>query len=263
MENHREDDSPGTSNSTAPKPSPEILFLVREHAKTISAINSISKRLDQLEVKVCDIHKSIVQSPSKSSVTPSTSAAPVAGSSSDPKLANVCTNSDGGVSEDSGLLAEPEDELLSILDQIARCSEAIRETQARQYVLMNSLPRDSVPSGRNNGGGGLYDNYSMSGSTRRLPVPSVSGRDYQCDLPLPFSQPSTQFASAIRAPMSSTNNQSLLSSALFEPNVERFLNTLQRELNSNDDQPTQQTRVSRSGISSNGYIGWQPQKKKR
>jgi len=41
-------------------PSPEILFLIREHAKALSTLSSISRRLEQLEVKVCDIQRKTI-----------------------------------------------------------------------------------------------------------------------------------------------------------------------------------------------------------
>ena len=39
----------------SPKLAPEIIFLIKEHAKTLETINQISKRLQEIELKVDDI----------------------------------------------------------------------------------------------------------------------------------------------------------------------------------------------------------------
>ncbi|KAI1278818.1 hypothetical protein HDE_14198 [Halotydeus destructor] len=137
-------DNMASTNSSTPNyvPSPEIMFMVREHAKTISAISSISKRLEQLEVKVCDIQKNVTQCNSSNSKTE-----PKASTSS--TVPQVLSDDSGGeYSRTTNGTNVDEDELLSLLDQIAKCSQQIRETQqaqlGQQSALMNSLPRDSV-----------------------------------------------------------------------------------------------------------------------
>lgn len=232
--------SPGGSFN----PSPEILFLVREHAKTVSAISNISKRLDQLEVRVCDIQKSVCHNKSSSSSAAIT----------DPKASSSCVaahvlsdDSGGEYSRTTNGTNTDEDELLSLLDQLAKCSQQIRDTQqaqqSQQYGLLNSLTRDAphhaTASVTTNPVAGFYEQNSVAqslllGSTRQLTVPSVSGRDFQLHpvhLPAPPLAASSAHNSTMPSPLHRPNqrNQSSLS-ALLDPNVDRFLNNLQQEL---------------------------------
>ena len=140
------------------KPSPEILFLVREHAKTLETLSCINKRLEQLEVKVCDIQRTVNNSTLQlsSNMASSTHCDLVHSKSS----ANNCTSdqqevlmthgkkhlgNNGILSDDSGGeysrttngTGADEDELISLLDQIAKCSQQIRDTQASQVAVAN------------------------------------------------------------------------------------------------------------------------------
>ena len=59
--------------SKSPKLAPEIIFLIKEHAKTLETINQISKRLQEIELKVDDISQRLSRESSLnySSKTPS------------------------------------------------------------------------------------------------------------------------------------------------------------------------------------------------
>lgn len=149
-------------------PSPEILFLVREHAKTLKTLSCISKRLEQLENKVCDIQRTVNNTNTMQlSCTSSSSSSNIQCNSAHCadvhcKVRGKCAHNDGGdaitasgskkhlgnngiLSDDSGgeysrttngTVAD-EDELISLLDQIAKCSQQIRDTQANQVAAAN------------------------------------------------------------------------------------------------------------------------------
>lgn len=141
--------------------SPEIMFLLREHAKALSSLHSISKRLESLEVKVCDMQRSLNESvvrPSSSGGT--TTAVLTANHHHHNAHHQVISDGKGAVSNDdsggefSGTTtgtAADEDELNSVLDQILKHSQQIRASQekAQQHqLLVNrvSNPSSSSPS---------------------------------------------------------------------------------------------------------------------
>lgn len=139
--------------------SPEIMFLLREHAKALSNLHSISKRLESLEVKVCDMQRSLNESVVKPSSSGGTTTTTVLTANhhhhhnthhqvmSDGKGGAVSNDDSGG--EFSGTTtgtAADEDELNSVLDQILKHSQQIRASQekAQQHqLLVNRVPNPS------------------------------------------------------------------------------------------------------------------------
>ena len=122
-------------------PSPEILFLVQQQAKTLSTLSAISKRLEELEVKVCDIQRTMATSScrhatpaptatgSELHVTPASSSSKCSANGQQ----NVLSDDSGGeYSRTTNGTTVDEDELISLLDQIAKYSQTIRETQQSQ-----------------------------------------------------------------------------------------------------------------------------------
>jgi hypothetical protein len=147
-------------------PSPEIMFLIREHAKTLANLSSISKRLEQLEAKVCDIQRTVTDSKSSSIQLSNTACgtSKESGMTLMPSSGNEVLTGKGAsnhiLSDDSGGeysrttngTTADEDELISLLDQIVKHSQQIRETQSQQalqqHVLVNSI-RPSIPRREN------------------------------------------------------------------------------------------------------------------
>jgi hypothetical protein len=122
-------------------PSPEILFLVQQQAKTLSSLSAISKRLDELEVRVCDIQRTVTannSSSSSKSKTKTTTAdhlmiASSSKCSASGQQLNVLSDDSGGeYSRTTSGTNVDEDELISLLDQIAKYSQTIRDTQQTQ-----------------------------------------------------------------------------------------------------------------------------------
>ena len=115
----------------------EMMFLIREHSKTLATVNKISKRLEELEKKVDDISKGVFKVEACSSSTlkegESNSAALI-----------LSDDSGGEYSRTTGTTID-DDELLSLLQQITKCSHQIKQTQEAQInqnqILTNSLNR--------------------------------------------------------------------------------------------------------------------------
>ena len=132
-------------------PSPEILFLVQQQAKTLSTLSAISKRLEELEVKVCDIQRTVSATSSKKmdQLNPSSSKCSASG-----QQLNVLSDDSGGeYSRTTNGTTVDEDELISLLDQIAKYSQTIRDTQqtqAQQQLasLSPHQPRTLLPDTR-------------------------------------------------------------------------------------------------------------------
>ena len=134
-------------------PSPEIMFLIREHAKTLANLSCISKRLEQLEAKVCDIQRTVTESSAGKSMTASSSSPGgimVTSSGNEVKVGSsghnnhiLSDDSGGEYSRTTNGTTADEDELISLLDQIVKHSQQIRETQSQQamqqHVLVNSI----------------------------------------------------------------------------------------------------------------------------
>lgn len=197
--------SAATEEGLGFKPSPEILFLVREQAKTFSALNSICKRLKSLETSVCDMKRNVSQLNSNRSsksasieLAEANCSAKGATSSSNPLV--LSDDSGGEYSRTTNGTNVDDDELLSLLDQIAKCSQQIQQQahgSQQQYLVLNSLTNGVQNSStpihhqnhhRSSNGpvqsamNALYNNTtesSLLGSTRQLTlVPSmVSGRE--------------------------------------------------------------------------------------
>ena len=137
-----EDDSRCANVDLPFSPSPEVLFLIKSHAKTISAINNISKKLEQLEVKVCDISKQSSHRQNVGTTKCSNKAIDSGKCHQHSCAAHVLSDDSGGEysrSTHTNGTATDEDELMSLLDQIGRCSQSIRDT--RQGVNQSSLSR--------------------------------------------------------------------------------------------------------------------------
>lgn len=116
-------------------PSPEILFLVQQQAKTLSTLSAISKRLEELEVKVCDIQRTVSATHSNHKkldhLSPSSSSK--CSASGQQQQLNVLSDDSGGeYSRTTNGTTVDEDELISLLDQIAKYSQTIRDTQQTQ-----------------------------------------------------------------------------------------------------------------------------------
>jgi len=114
--------------SFLPEFQPEILFLIREHAKTLAALNRISNRLSNLEKKVENIIQKINQI-DQNKFKPD-------------KKVEKCENGLNHVlSDDSGgefsqsTTETDDDELLSLLDQIAKFSVIIKQTQQQNIQV--------------------------------------------------------------------------------------------------------------------------------
>lgn len=185
-------------NKCNPKLAPEIVFLIKEHAKTLETINQISKKLQEIELKVDDISQRLSKENSLNSnynhkqvnnnqndqTTSSTDSAQVqkTKNSSNQKelnqtrllpysykdvdhlsnnhlsnnLSNNATNiipNNQILSDDSGgeygnkttKTVSDDDELLSILEKITKCSHHILHTQQayqqQGVAIYNSLSK--------------------------------------------------------------------------------------------------------------------------
>jgi len=166
----------------------EMMFLIREHSKTLAAVNKISKRLEELEQKVDNISKGI------SKVDPCSSTIKDGESNSGALI--LSDDSGGEYSRTTTGTATDDDELLSLLQQITKCSHQIKQTQEAQ----------------------IYQNQVLSNSFTRA-----------------YSRPSNQLfsdsqnvLSKIESPTysSSLSKQQSLSALLSEPSSEQFLNNI-------------------------------------
>lgn len=122
---------------------PEILFLVRKHAEAIDRINKLEKRIEQIELS-----KSNVSSP-ETSVKCNVMSPEVSHSRTNQiscKERNTTSDDSGG--EYSRATISDDDELSSLLDQIAKYSKQIHQNQRQvnqQSCMSQSiLPRQSM-----------------------------------------------------------------------------------------------------------------------
>jgi hypothetical protein len=151
-----------SSTRREPKLAPEIIFLIREHAKTLESISLITRKLHEIEVKVDQMstkwqsndhrdasnaiasangnrnqsnqtnvtHRTFTLDTCHSSKRASTSSTS-AGLTAVP---NVLSDDSGGeygrTTNTTNTNSGDEDELLSLLDKITKCSHHIQQTQA-------------------------------------------------------------------------------------------------------------------------------------
>lgn len=235
------------SNEDLPfNPSPEVLFLIKSHAKAISAINNISKKLEQLEVKVCDISKQSSRSSVVSSDTTKSCHAIDSSKCHHSCAAHVLSDDSGGEYSRSTTngTATDEDELMSLLDQIGKCSQSIRET--RQVVNQSSHSR-AIPlldghlqtasqfgnnqrltsaSGHPQTKTALCEGFPSPAINQSIGVPPIAHH--------PFNPPQhvswNQRPHHHHTPSTSQHSSTSLNALLFDPNVSRILNSLSDEL---------------------------------
>ncbi|RWS27256.1 ADP-ribosylation factor GTPase-activating protein 1-like protein [Leptotrombidium deliense] len=188
-------------------PSPEIMFLIREHAKTVANIKSITRRLQEIELKVDNIQRSINDKNHIYSVAEPKS-------KGDHCAVNVLSDDSGGeYSRTTTGTTTDEDELLSLLDQIAKCSHHIQQTQQAHLYQNQMLSSTLLSRSYQHSAGSMPGLYSSS-------VPSMSQQT------MPHSQ---------------LQKQQSLSALLFEPSVERFLSNV--DLLVDDDKPSHSTAM--------------------
>ena len=174
-------------------PSPEILFLVQQQAKTLSALSAISKRLEELEVKVCDMQRTVSAASSGGGGGTKGPSLLVADAGSSSKCSGSGSGQQNVLSDDSGGeysrttngTTVDEDELISLLDQIAKYSQTIRETQqsqAQQQLASLSSHQQSPAQ------------HSAPPATASPPDHGLPGREPRCREPLlhgPSDHPSS------------------------------------------------------------------------
>lgn len=172
---------------------PTVLFLLRQQAKTELTLNTISERLDKLERKIRDIQNTVASgSLSKCSCRAS-------------------DDSGGEYSRTTNGTTVDEDELISLLDQIAKYSQTIRDTQQtaaqQQLASLSSPPVHQQHHHRQH-------SQQQSPSSARLHHQKLHQKEQQ------QQQPSSQ-----TQPRSGTESSSL-SALLFEPNLSSVLANL-------------------------------------
>lgn len=218
--------SPSTSSTSTSSHDtelkPEILFLVRKHAEAIDRINKLEKRIEQIELS-----KSNVSSPETS----------VKCNVMSPEVSHLSTNkmickernttSDDSGGEYSRATISDDDELSSLLDQIAKYSKQIHQNQhqvnQQSCMTQSILPRQSM----------VHQTPMYS-----LPVVEKSASNFT-------QQPRRRLQSqyAIK-PLQPSQPLQSLSALLFDPNVNNVLDNLDQLI---DDQiPIASNAFSRS-----------------
>ena len=111
---------------------PEIYFLIRQHAKTLEAINKITNNVDKLEHKIDDIYRKVKQI-NKYNESRGVGIKKGESSSSSGTTPNA-PSEDSGVEYNSWTTNETgqdDDELLSLLNQITKFSDSIKKRQSQ------------------------------------------------------------------------------------------------------------------------------------
>lgn len=303
-----------------PKLAPEILFLIKEHAKTLELINHISKKLQEIEIKVDDISQRLSRENSLSSdhfnkntnkrddQRPKNTNQLKSNDSPHQKelnqqtrlpyspykdvehhlsnnLSNTATNIPNNqiLSDDSGgeygnktntKTVSDDDELLSILDKITKCSHHILQTQQAYQqqgtAIYNSISKPYAYNGLVSNSS-QFNNQLMQSSAHlqqqqqqqlnannhQITNPNINNANlqsrqfqdyYNTQSLYPQMNPylinaKSQIKTANQPNIQQQNIVNLkyptqqttsLNELLFEPNVERFLSNLD-QLVCNDD----------------------------
>lgn len=243
--------SSSTSSSSVSSPltselSPEIYFLIRQHAKTLTAINKITNRLEKLEHKVEDICKKVKQIDkfNESRGMGGGGGGIKKGESSSSSGNNNATTTPNALSDDSGVeysrtttgTGHDDDELLCLLNQITKFSDSIKQTLTQPNSNIHSPlnARTGHPMVPGENGSMVYglagSTSSTASSTLRQSVtstPNTKGIRY----PHPPSTRKTISSSPMdqsrmaECPDPASAPQSF-SALLFESNVDHFLANL-------------------------------------
>jgi len=245
------------TTATEPNISPEILFLIKEQAKAIAKINALQKKVEQLEQTINYQSNSNDNSGQELSheilTASSTSATKLVNNSNSSKERNIICDDSGGEYSRATTSASDEDELSSLLDQIARCSQHLNNSQQQNKFTNQS-----------------NNSNSNSINSNRLLSQSMQMRQ---KLMYSLSNPTIKTSHLARSPTiemihdnntfrdSHQSNQQSISALLFEPNVETLLKNIDdltqpfnynKSITSNMT-PTYQTKASAQHSSSPLY----------
>lgn len=226
--------------------SPEIYFLIRQHAKTLTAINKITNRLEKLEHKVEDICKKVkkIDKFNESRGMGGGGGGIKKGESSSSSGNNNTTTTPNALSDDSGVeysrtttgTGHDDDELLCLLNQITKFSDSIKQTLTQPNSNIHSPlnPRTGHPMIPGENGSMVYgltgNTSSTASSTLRQSVTSTSNTK-GIRYPHPPSTRKTLPSSPVNqsrmadCPDPASAPQSF-SALLFESNVDHFLANL-------------------------------------
>ncbi|XP_074596884.1 uncharacterized protein LOC141851965 [Brevipalpus obovatus] len=137
-------------SSSVPQISPEMMFIIREQAKTLAAIDKMTRRVCELEIKVRDMMNAVSQmNESSSSKKMEAHKSCIPNNSSKRNEANVISDDSGGeysraTTSSSGGASADDDELLSLLTHIAKMSDTIKSRSQYQNQLISSSSPSST-----------------------------------------------------------------------------------------------------------------------
>jgi hypothetical protein len=226
-QNKQKSSTTSTTTTTEPNISPEILFLIKEQAKAIAKINALQKKVEQLELSVNyqnnnnnnNSDNCVHELSHETSTASSSSTTKLVNNSNSCKERNVISDDSGGEYSRATTTASDEDELSSLLDQIARCSQQLQNSQQQNKLINQSNSSNSI----------------NINSSNRLLSQSMQMRQ---KLMHSLSNPTIQTSHSSVCPtieMTQDNNtfnnchqshQQSISALLFEPNVETVLKNL-------------------------------------
>lgn len=186
---------------------PEMFFLIKEHAKTLAAIDKITKRLSELEVKVHDIFTMVSRIEDSSNKQ--------GGKRVDLTGNQVVSDDSGGeYSRTTTGTGIDDDELLSLLNYIAKISDNIK-AQKNCFYSATPSPMRRIPETGLSAESQL-NHGQFQRSSRGLWPAALNSGSHQVSSPLIDSN------RLINEPSGSHS----FSALLFESNVDRFLDNL-------------------------------------